>query len=125
MVLSWPAKGDSTFITCQSRERVPAQTLAGHPRLEPLQHPRRSPAGEEPSELHRTHPTTWSDPRSTVVSAIRLLPGDGPLLRRQQRRRLRRPAGPDLAARLAPVAGCRCALAATVLRLAAARRRVD
>ena len=75
-------------------------------------------------ELYRTDPAARARTRPAVVQTRGLLRGDGAVVRRQQRRRLRRPRRPHLQARLPAVARHRRALAAAVLPVAAARRRL-
>ena len=76
--------------------------------------PSRTPSTDTPAER----------PRPRLVQARGLLRGAGPRLRRHQRRRHRRPARPDRQAGLPAVARRRLPLAAAVLRVAAARRRL-
>ena len=88
--------------------------------------PERSPTVivNEPRTATAFADTPDRGPRPRLVQARRLLRGPRALLPGQQRRRHRRPAGPHRQARLPAVAGRRLPLAAAVLRVAAARRRL-
>ena len=111
---------------CSSRRRSPDRcTLPRRP------HPPTRPEGllrsddrSRPRLPHRPLRAAAARHRPGVVQARRLLRGPRPRLRRQQRRRRRRPARHDRQARLPAVARRRLPLAAAVLRLAAARRRL-
>ena len=77
------------------------------------------PEGERVDRHERARPD-----RRALVPAGRLLRGLRPGLLRRQRRRHRRPPGPDREARLPGVAGRRLPLAAALLPVAPARRRL-
>ena len=82
----------------------------------------RRPAGR--SLRRRVRPRPDAGRRPGLVQARRVLRGTGPGVRRLEPGRHRRPARADREARLHPVAGRGLPLAAPVLRLAAARRRL-
>ena len=80
-------------------------------------------ADEREAAAHGADPAVVRG-RAAVVQARGVLRDPHPRLLRRQRRRLGRLPGPDREARLPPVAGDRLHLAAAVLPLAAARRRL-
>ncbi len=90
----------------------------------PCARPRATALEKENRELHRSHHAARADARSPVVPPRGVLRGHGPLVRRQQRRRLGRHRRAHLQARLPAVARDRRPLAATVLPVPAARRRL-